>query len=105
MKKQDYISLLDAIEGLKKKGYNKEFDLLNDGLLFKKRNLKLTPNDFQVDEMYRFEGMTNPSDSSILYAVTAGQYNIKGLVVDNYGINSQPLNEEMLERMRYVPGN
>jgi hypothetical protein len=57
---------------------------------------KLT--EFHVDEVHRFEGMTNPDDSSILMAIqsTSG---IKGILVDAYGVYAESLSPEMIERL------
>jgi hypothetical protein len=39
------------------------------------------PDDFNVRKIFRFEGMSNPSDSSILYAIET-LTGVKGLLVD-----------------------
>lgn len=42
-------------------------------------------DDFEIDEFYRFEGASNPSDMSILYAISSAKYNLKGALVNAYG--------------------
>jgi hypothetical protein len=44
-----------------------------------------------VDEFYRFEGMTNPDDSSILFAISSSD-GLKGTLGDAYGVYAENLN-------------
>jgi hypothetical protein len=52
-----------------------------------------------VDEYFRFEGASNPSDSAILYAISSDSKNLKGLLVNAYGIYSEPVTDEMMEKL------
>ena len=52
-----------------------------------------------VDKYFRFEGASNPSDSAILYAISSDSKNLKGVLVNAYGIYSEPLTDEMLEKL------
>ena len=55
--------------------------------------------DFEVDEFYRFEGMSSTDDNSILYAISS-KNGIKGLLVDAYGVYSENLNEKMIQKLK-----
>ncbi len=92
-------TLTDALEDLKKRGYANDFNLQPDAIECGELDLKLRPEDFHVDEIYRFEGMNDPDDSTILFAVnsTAG---VKGVIVDAYGAYADSLTESMLHRLR-----
>jgi hypothetical protein len=92
-------TLTDALEDLKKRGYASDFNLQPDAIECGALDLKLRPEDFHVDEIYRFEGMNDPDDSTILFAVnsTAG---VKGVIVDAYGAYTDSLTESMLHRLR-----
>jgi hypothetical protein len=52
-----------------------------------------------VDKFYRFEGESNPSDSAILYAVSSNKHQLKGILVNGYGIYSEPITDEMLQKL------
>jgi hypothetical protein len=41
----------------------------------------------------------NPSDQSILYAISSDKYQLKGVLVNAYGIYSDPVTDEMLEKL------
>ncbi|NNE76232.1 MAG: phosphoribosylpyrophosphate synthetase, partial [Pricia sp.] len=61
--------------------------------------LEIHPEDFEVDEMHRFEGMSSTDDNSILYAISSKD-GIKGTLVDAYGVYAQNISEEMRKKLR-----
>ena len=60
MVRNDYETLSEAMNGLRERGYEKDLTeaILND-----------EEGKYVIVESYRFEGMTNPGDSSVLYAI------------------------------------
>ena len=101
--RQSYETLSMAMSDLKEKGYTEELNLKRDHIECINRKFNIGPNEFDVDEMHRFEGMTNPDDSSILYAITSPEHDVKGLLVDAYGVYSDPLSQEMIDKLKYDP--
>jgi hypothetical protein len=83
---------------LKDKGYTCDFNLDDTKITDKKADSTYLPNDFNIDKVYRFEGMTNPSDSSILYAITTSN-NRKGLLVDGYGVTGGQVSKELRDKL------
>jgi hypothetical protein len=85
---KNYETLLDALKDIIERGYTEDFnvDSENDALECKEKNIKMTADEFEIDEFHRFEGPTNPSD--ILYAITSEKYNLKGSLVSAYGTYS-----------------
>lgn len=55
--------------------------------------------EFNVDEVHRFEGMSSTDDNSILYAISSKD-GIKGTLVDAYGIYAENISEEMRKKLR-----
>jgi hypothetical protein len=51
-------------------------------------------DNLTLDAVHRFEGMSNPSDNMILYAITRSEGN-KGVAVETYGVDSVILNDDM----------
>lgn len=80
-------TLSQQIKELQEKGFTANFDTLEDSLVNLKDKTEVDMNDFEVDEYYRFEGMTNPSDASILYAIHTKD-GTKGTLVESYGASS-----------------
>lgn len=95
-----YDSLSEALEGLRTRGYTENFNLLTDCLESATRELRLHPEDFTIDEFYRFEGDSNPDDSSVIYAISSGA--LKGVLVDAYGMYSESMTPAMANKLKVV---
>lgn len=98
--KKSFDTLSQGMNSLKKDGYTLDFDMKKDGIYCHSKDLKLQPHEFEVDEFYRFEGMTNPSDMSILYAISSSTDGVKGTLVDAYGTYSDQLSPEMVKKFQ-----
>lgn len=96
-----YDTLVEALQDLKKRGFSEDFSLQSNCILC--NDVKFAPEDFEVVEVYRFEGMTNPGDSSVLYAIE-GRNGMKGVLIDAYGAYAGGLNRGMLLKLQYTPG-
>lgn len=79
-------------------GYEEDFNLLDEQLELKSREEKFDINEFTVDEVFRFEGPSNPSDNAILYAITTSNGR-KGVLVDGYGYSSGQISDEMMNKL------
>ncbi|WP_026915696.1 hypothetical protein [Christiangramia portivictoriae] len=96
---KDYGTLSQAINKLKlEEGYKHDFNLLDEKIELKSENETFGVEEFEVDKVLRFEGMSNPDDNSILYAITTtnGQ---KGILTDGYGISSGQISKEMMKKL------
>jgi len=80
-----YNNLVEATNDLMKRGYTENLSLEGDTIDDKEKNIRMTADDFVIDEFYRFEGPSNPSDMSIVYAVTSDKYHLKGVLVNAFG--------------------
>ena len=94
-----YETLSTATKELNKKGYTLDFILKPDHIECRETNKTYEAEDFHIDEFHRFEGMSNPDDMSIVFAVSTvdGQ---KGVLIDAYGTYSDPLSTKMLQKMK-----
>ena len=92
-------TLSQAISALKNRGYVNDFNLHPDWIECPPLNKKLRHDEFHVDEVHRFEGMTNPDDSSVLYAI-ASTGGLKGLLVDAYGVYAESISPEMIRKLQ-----
>jgi hypothetical protein len=98
MSRKNFETLSEALTDLRKRGYLHDFNLHSEWIECQSLNLQLKPADFHVDEVYRFEGMNNPDDSSILFAIQSPT-GVKGVLVDAYGAYSESLSAEMIKRL------
>ena len=77
-----YITLSEAINDLTKKGYTVNFNIKQDCIECAENNLQLQPDEFEIDEVYRFQEMSDVDNESILYAISSTNKNVKGLLVN-----------------------
>lgn len=99
-----YESLSYAIEDLKSKGYDKDFNQQGKHLSCKQNEKVYQPDNFTITHTYRFEGMSSAGDNSVLYGIE-GKDGTKGLLVDAYGVYADSLSEEMIEKFRVDYGD
>jgi hypothetical protein len=96
---ENYDTLSEAINGLQKRGYTYDFNLKREHIECHSLKLKLHPEDFEVDEVYRFEGMSSTDDNSVLYGISSKK-GLKGVLVDAYGVYAENISEAMRKKLR-----
>lgn len=96
--KNSYVSLSVAIQDLQKNGWTEDFNLVAEGLESKSLKKKWKAGDLDVVKFYRFEGMTNPGDNTILYLIKTND-GAKGLLVDAYGAYQDEISPEMIKKL------
>ncbi len=96
---QPYDTLTEAITALREQGYTEDFNLKEDCLECELSALQLFPHEFEIDQVFRFFGASDPDDESILYAISSHQYHMKGLLVNGYGVSSDTLTQEMVDKL------
>lgn len=96
---KDYGTLSQAINKLKlEEGYEYDFNLLDEKIENKAEKETYHIDQFNVDKVLRFEGMSNPDDNAILYAITT-ENGKKGVLVDGYGISGGQISKPMLDKL------
>ena len=95
-----YDTVTEAVQGLKQRGYTIDFNLEPDRLVCDKTPLSLAPSDFEVAEVYRFEGNSDPADEAAVYGIVSTDGR-KGLLVTGFGISAEGIGEEMVEKLAY----
>ena len=84
---KNYESLVDALDDLRKRGYEADFEPQSNCLYCSNLDLRLNEEEFQIDEVYRYEGDSNPDDNAVVYALTSPT-GVKGTIVDGCGTSS-----------------
>lgn len=96
-----YDTLSQALMGLRERGYTEDFNLVENCIECKALDSSFYPDHFNVVEVHRFEGMSNPDDNSVLYVIET-EDGTKGTLVDAYGAYSQSLSPEMVQKLNIV---
>mgnify|MGYP006380578705 FL=1 len=94
-----YTTLSEAINDLTKRGYTFNFNLKNDCIECVEKNIQLQPDEFEIDEVHRFQEMSDVDSESILYAISSTQNNLKGLLVNAYGIYVDTYSAKLIEKL------
>lgn len=79
-------------------GYEEDFNLLDEKLKTPGEREDFLSQDFVVDEVYRFEGPSNPGDEATIYAITTSRGR-KGVLLDGYNYTSGQISEELLKKL------
>ena len=80
------------IKQYQQKGYVTDYQMINENLIDLKSKKEYKPEDIFIVAEHRFEGMSNPSDMSILYVIEA-KNNSRGTVLVPYGAATTSLAE------------
>ncbi len=101
-KRYTYDTLSEAVNDLVTRGYTTDFLLQEERecLLCKDNSLELSPEDFMIDEVYRFEGISDPGDESIVFAISSRNHNVKGLVINSFGADFGYRSSKLVEHLR-----
>ncbi len=97
---KDFETLSEAMNALREEGYVEDFNLKQNCLECRDGKYKVFHNEFKIDNFFRFEGMSDPGDSSILYAISSEKYHLKGQLVNGYGIYTDAITNEMLNKLK-----
>lgn len=93
--------LSEVMNDLKKQGHQLDFTISKEGILstLDDPRREITPNEVSILETYRFEGMSNPSDNSILYLlkIRSGE---TGTLVNSYGAESTALIDKFIKHLK-----
>src|SRR3954453_17780728 len=94
-----YDTVTDVLTDLANRGYTAEFTLKPDYLYCHDKQIRLNADQFNIDELYRFEGNTAPADETIVYAVSAIDGSLKGTLVNAYGVYADTASEELVRKL------
>lgn len=90
-------SLSSVIKVLYERGYGIDYNT-HQG----KEDLLTNHEQYRIEKIYRFEGMTNPEDEAILYSIVSTEGIPKGILVNGYGISSDEMINVIIEKiLRY----
>mgnify|MGYP006284870169 CR=1 FL=1 len=97
-----YDTLVDATNNLRKQGFAAQFEFGEQCIRDTDTGKKYGADDLKIIEYHRFEGNTNPSDMSIIYALQAKD-GVKGTIIAPYGTYANPDLMELLKQIEIRP--
>jgi hypothetical protein len=93
-----YATITEAIEQLKKQGFTLDFNLHKNS--FKVGENEYTAEEFEIVDLYRYEGPSDPADEATVYAL-ASKSGVKGILVTGYGASADEESENTLKHLHY----
>jgi hypothetical protein len=91
-------TLAGALDALARRGFTERFGAAGDGLRSAEGGKTFRAEDLTIREFYRFEGVSDPDDMSIVYAIESRD-GTRGTLVDAYGVYSNPAVSTALEHV------
>jgi hypothetical protein len=83
------LTMAGVMDDLADRGYREHFMLSSGRLRGVTSGKMFLPDQVAVAELYRFEGVSDPDDMSILYAIEA-RGGLRGTLADAFGVYSDP---------------
>lgn len=90
----------EVLTRLKDEGYTVDFNLDDNCLLCHGNSLQIRPEEFVVDAHYRFEGISDPGDEAVVYAISSAKLGVKGTLVDGYGTYSDGVASDLVKALK-----
>ena len=86
---ESYTTVSEAIEGLKARGFTTDFEFINGEFRGFRDGRTFEAGELTIVDHYRFEGISNPDDESIVFAIESND-GVRGVLVDAYGLYANP---------------
>ena len=93
----NYDTVTAAVNGLKQRGFTLDFNLARNCLICGGEELNL--DDFEIVEVYRFEGESDPADEAAVYGIESRDHR-KGNLVTGYGPSAEGMSAEMAKKLQ-----
>ncbi len=95
-----YDTVTAALADLKKRDFTTDFNIAFDKIKCADTDRCFSPSEFEIVEHYRFEGNTDPGEEAVIYAVSSKDESMKGVLVSAYGMYSDSMSDEMIQKLR-----
>jgi len=83
-------TLASVMEDLIQRGFREHFKVVPEGLRAVEHGKMFPADQVFIAEYHRFEGVSDPDDMSILYALET-RSGLRGTLTDAFGVYSDPL--------------
>lgn len=93
-----YATITEAIEQLRKQGYTLDLNLKENQFMVGEQSY--TADEFEIVDLYRYEGPSDPADEATVYAL-ASKSGLRGILVTGYGASADEASEETLKKLHY----
>lgn len=93
-----YATVTEAIEQLKEQGFTLDLNLKENHFVAGEQ--RYPANEFEIVDLYRYEGPSDPADEATVYALASAS-GVKGILVTGYGVSTEGDSVETLKQLHY----
>ena len=93
-----YDTVTQAVQGLKQRGYSIDFNIEDNCIVCHQTPLRLKPDEFEIAEVHRYEGNSDPGDEAVVYAIES-KHGQKGILVNGFGVSTDAASDEIISRL------
>ncbi len=97
-------TLSGSIDNARGKGFKSDFIVTENGLQAINGKKTYRPEEVEIKDFHRFEGESDPEDSSILYYISTKD-GVKGTLTDAYGMYADPRVSDFMEMVTSIKKN
>jgi hypothetical protein len=97
-----YLSARDAVIDLHERGFNQDFQLFGNDLLWIQEKMFVRAGDFYILEHYTFIDRFEDKRDLVVFGITAPYHNVKGILTNHYisySLTTPPIIVKKLEEM------
>lgn len=87
-----YTTVTQALEELRNKGFTVDFNI-------KDNCARYSADDFEITEVYRYEGDSDPGDEAVVYGIQSKD-GVKGIIVSNFGASVDAFVARVLGKLK-----
>ena len=99
--KEEMDTLVECMTVLRERGFKHNFTATKEDTILDDEKKEYKPEEVKISSFYRFEGESDPGDSSILYAVETNTGE-KGIIVNSYGPTSDTKITKFIEKVEDI---
>lgn len=91
-----YETVSEAINELKKRGFTMDFNIQENCIACDAGTFQA--DEFEIVDIYRYEGDTDPADEAVVYALTS-KNGLRGILVAGYGASIDAMTANVLDKL------
>lgn len=99
--KEEMDTLVECMAVLRERGYKHNFTATKEDTVLDDAKKEYKPEEVKISSFYRFEGESDPGDSSILYAIETNTGE-KGIIINSYGPTSDTKTTSFIEKVENI---
>ena len=86
------------MDSLDSEGFTEHFAVRGDRLVGFESRMRFAPNQVVIRRIERFEGISDPDDMSIMYAIESLS-GVRGTLTDAFGVYSSPVVSDFVDKV------